>query len=151
MPFNLKVKSLSAQLHNSFRNMLSEAIMYFDRGNYETSYSKLIKTLELNPYSSRAYYYLGLYYEQKMNYKKAQEVFQKAWDYQIFEIAHDANEHGKIMKELANECDIPVADIETVFEKKKKLELFGNPLDYIHPNEVGHSIVAKELFKKLLN
>lgn len=53
-------------------------------------------------------------------------------------------EYRKIIKQLANELEIKVLDLSNVFNDVNKLTIDG-----VHPNDLGHEVIAKALAKYL--
>lgn len=150
MPMNFRLNSPLEDEKNIFNFTLAKAASYFDSGEYDQAYKELKTALKYSPLSSKAYYYLGLYYDINRNSKEAATALRKAWDYQIYDVAEDFNTYGKIMEDVAKQYKIPLVNISDIFGTKKDLNLFDNPSDYIHPNAAGHRIIADELCDTLL-
>lgn len=145
MPMNLRLNYSSEAEKNIFNFTLAKAVCYFNSREYNQAYKELNMALKYNPLSSKAHYYLGLYYDINRNFKEATTTLRKAWDYQIYDVAEDFNTYGKIMEDVAKQYKIPLVNMSAIFSTKKDLNLFDNPSDYIHPNAMGHRIIADGL------
>ena len=145
MPMNFKLDSPSEAEKNIFNFTLAKAISYFDSKEYNQARKELNTALKYNPFSSKAHYYLGLCCDINRNPGEAAAAFKKAWDYQIYDVAEDFNTYGKIMEGVARQYNAPLVNMSDIFSIKNDLNLFDNPRDYIHPNAMGHRIIADEL------
>lgn len=62
--------------------------------------------------------------------------------------------HGKynrLVRELSNEKNIPLADLDLIFRRGDVTSLFDDPeQDIIHPNSKGYGIMAREIGKTIL-
>lgn len=145
MPTNFRPSMPSESEKDIFNFTLAKAIGCFDSKEYDRAYEGLKAALKCNPLSSKAYYYLGLYYDISKDPEEALTAFRKAWDYQIYDVAEDFNAYGKIMEDVARQYEVPLVNMPEAFSAKKDLKLFDNPRDYIHPNAMGHRIIADEL------
>lgn len=58
--------------------LIELAKFYFLNSKYDEAINELNKVLEINPGNSEAYYNLGLIYENKNQYEKAREMYEKA-------------------------------------------------------------------------
>jgi len=147
MPLNLPTTPLIPAGSKKFSEELTlQAINHLRIGSHEQAYSKLKEALNHNPYANKIYYYLGCYYEQRRDYKEAESEFKKAKDYLIFETAHDGKIYSRIMEEVAYQYSIPLVDIAKAFARKNSQDLFNSSNDPIHPNSIGHRIIAEKIY-----
>ncbi len=61
------------------------------------------------------------------------------------------SKYNRLVRELAGEKDIPLADLDLIFRKRDVTSLFDEPeQDIIHPNSKGYGIMAREIGKTIL-
>jgi len=152
MPLNLPpppyISEASSQKSD---RLMDEGRKYMDIGFYDEAISKFKEVLVISPFSSEGHYYLGVCYEFKKDYKSAEAEFEKAKDYDSFRCRLDSEVYNEAMDRVANEENIPLIDIVSIFknENDKKLFLYEKS-DPIHPDILGHRLIAEEIYKILL-
>ena len=100
---------------------------------------------------STYYYKLGCEHEGKHEYNKAYKLFKKAKDYLVLNCSKDVEGYQRVMEEVAEEYNIPLADAaETLISAKKHRAVFNGPRDPIHPNAEGHRLIAEIVNKEIL-
>lgn len=99
---------------------------------------------------SKFYFDIGCSYENIKQYKKARFLFKKAKDYQVLECYRDGTIYQHIMEELAHRYNISLVDASAVFLREgKDVNLFNGPHDPIHPNEIGHRLIAEAIYTEM--
>ena len=67
-------------------------------------------------------------------------------DYLIFETTQDGKVYSQTMEVVAKQHNTPLVDIPRAFAERNNQELFNGREDPIHPNSLGHRIIAEELY-----
>lgn len=107
----------------------------------------LEEAVQLDPYYSEAYYYLGVWYRERGDFPAASDHFKKAKDQEAYRCGRDGRLYNAVMRNIATEMDVAAVDIVPAFEAVKDGYLFVDPnADPIHPNARGHDIIARELY-----
>ncbi len=150
MPVNLPVqKEIVERLWSDANNHMNYAITYIKIGRYNEAASELLKVIKDNPYSSEAFYYLGICSEKQKKFREAKSYFRKARKLEFLQCGRLGKLYNEIMQEVADERKVPLVDIVSTFEafsKKNDAYLFLDPVhDSIHPNVIGHKIIAMEV------
>ena len=123
---------------------------HFDKKDYPQAVSYLKKSLHYNPIFSEAYYYLGQCELHLGDRARAEKYFQEVKKCESFGCARDAIKYNKIMEDVAKEYGIPLVDIVEAFKRNKNEYLYLHPQeDTIHPNQLGHRIIAVELYNTI--
>ena len=129
------------------------ALTYGSLKGYDPTIKELRKALEYNPYSARAFYYLGVYHFKKNDADSAKIYFQKAKEMELLECVRLTRVYNDIMSRVASERNIPMVDAVSAFDeftRKTGLSLFINPPhDFVHPNIEGHRIISQEIYRAL--
>jgi lysophospholipase L1-like esterase len=148
------LKDIDASLKNTAEEYIASALRWAQSQRYDEAILELGRALQYNPYSVRGWYYLGMYFYKKHMPEKAAMYFQKAKEMELLECVTLSKEYNRIMQDVAIERGIPCVDTVTVFEKymqEKKESLFVNPgHDLVHPNTVGHRLIAETLADSLI-
>ena len=153
MPVNLPTKKIPTKqelieinkLMVQFENVLQQ-------NNYSECKNILQKVLSIDPFYTKCYYYLGLLAEKENNIDLANNYFEKAKNFEIFDCATISIEYNEIMRNVALENHIDFCDCAEEFKKHNDDYLFVDPkYDCFHPNAKGHNIIAKMLTKQIIN
>jgi len=132
---------------------IDSALTYGSLKGYDPTIKELRKALEYNPYSARAFYYLGVYHFKKNDADSAKIYFQKAKEMELLECVRLSKAYNGIMTRVASERNIPLVDAVSAFDeftRKTGLSLFINPpRDFVHPNIEGHRIISREIYRTL--
>jgi len=150
-----KEKELSDELIDKANKHIICGLNYGESGMYDVAIAEIVKALEYNPYSAKAFYYLGVYSTVRKEFKNADLYFQKAKEMELFECARLTKVYNGIMQEVANQNKVPLVDIVLAFEDFIKGDenkcLFVNPeYDFVHPNAQGHRIISEEIANILI-
>lgn len=120
---------------------------------YDSAIKELKKALEYNPYSAKAFFYLGIYHFKKKDTSIAKVYFQKAKEMELLECVRLSKVYNDIMSQVARERGIPLVNAVSAFDqfsKKTGLSLFINPEhDFVHPNIEGHRIISQGIYRAL--
>lgn len=151
MPVNLAVREeLAGSLQVKAEEGIGRAFLYAQEGKLDAAVAELKKALEYNPYSSKAFYYLGVYSQRQGKSGEAQNYFRKAKERELFQCGRIGKVYNEVMQETAAERNIPLVDIVSAFDtfsKKSGEYLFLDPAgDTIHPNTIGHQIISREIY-----
>jgi len=154
MPVNLpSQKIVSESLGRRAKGHLDKALEYIGNNNYELASSELKRTLEHDPYSSKALYYLGICSQKKNEFENAKNYFQKTKEMELYQCGRLGRDYNKIMEETANKNNIIFVNIASYFDAIKAASgeyLFLDPDgDTIHPNAAGHKIIASLIYETL--
>lgn len=154
MPVNLpSQKVISESLHRRASGYLDKALEYIGSNSYELASNELKKTLEHDPYSSKALYYLGICSQKKNELENAKNYFQKAKEAELYQCGWLGKDYNKIMEETAKENNLIFVNIASYFDTIKAgggEYLFLDPDgDTIHPNTVGHKLIAYKIVTAL--
>ncbi|MBU0635370.1 MAG: hypothetical protein KKB82_08815 [Candidatus Omnitrophica bacterium] len=146
-----------------FRNNLEEIIDICRVNNIKLMFIKMPVNLPkpvLSPSEEQiiksgdnlsAYYFKrGFESEENKNYKRANAFYKKALDYQIIDCRRDALYYQKIMADVASKHNIPLINCAEVFEKDINKNLFNGPNDPIHPNFLGHKLIAQLIYREII-
>jgi len=155
MPVNLPVKQeVSDVLKLKADFCFNKAFEYANNGKYSQSVNKLKEALKYMPYSSKAYYYLGICSQRQKEFNKANSYFKKAKEMELFQCGKLAKIYNKAMQEVAARRKIPLVDIVlafNIFNKENDEYLFLDPKgDTIHPNLIGHKIISRQVYDALV-
>jgi len=151
MPIGFPFKGeISVSAKKKSDKYIVESLNYANSDNYDRAIVELKKALEYNPYSSKAFYYLGTYCEIQKDFKKAEMYFQKAKEMEFFECAKLSKIYNRAMQNIASNRNVALVDVVTPFEEDSE-SLFVNPThDFVHPNAKGHKIISKRIFDALI-
>lgn len=154
MPVNLpSPKAIPESLTRRANVHLDKALEYIDNCNYELAGIELEKTLEHDPYSSKALYYLGICSQKKNEFENAKNYFQRAKEMELYQCGRLGRDYNKIMEETASKGNIIFINIASYFDAIKAAGgeyLFLDPGgDTIHPNAAGHKIIASLIYETL--
>ena len=100
------------------------------------------------------FYKQALMFFEKGEYPKAEKLFKKALDYQVFWCNEAGKQYQDIMRRIAEENNILLVDAQDLFDRYsagEKEQLFNGVYDRIHPGGLGHKVIADELFRMFDN
>lgn len=148
MPVNspLSKRLLKAKQHRA-DEYISRGLDYFRSNKIDMAIKEFKKAAIYNPRSSKALFYLGVSYETKKEFVLAEECLQKVKDIQALQCREDIGVYNEIMEKVAKQNGVPLVDVVSAFAKSKGKKLFTTP---IHPNAMGHKIIAAEIYNTLL-
>ncbi len=155
MPVNLpKTGNVSETARSQAGKNIDQAIELAKKENIQGAVHVLKKAVEHDPFSSRAFYFLGVYNEKLNEKDKARNYFKKAVKNELFECARLAKDYNRIMSNVAKIENIPLVDIIDQFDKFHENDgryLFLDPdHDTIHPNRLGHYIIAEAVYQEMI-
>ncbi len=155
MPVNLPAKKkASDSLKLKANSCFDKAFEYANNGEYNQAIGQLKEALGYTPYSSKAYYYLGVYSQRQKKFNKASNYFQKAKKMELFQCGSLSKFYNKTMQEIAVRRKIPLVNIVltfAAFSKANSKYLFLDPEgDTIHPNAIGHKIIGRQVYATLV-
>lgn len=152
--FPFKGERLSDSSLEECAGCIAQSRVYAESGMYDKAIAEARKALEFNPYSAEAFYYLGVYYRERKEFKEANGYFQKAKEMELFECAKLGKAYNDIMEQTALENRIPLVDVASAFEgfarRNKKEPLINPGHDFVHPSVKGHRIISREIKKALI-
>ncbi len=154
MPVNLAVQEeVTGPFQAKAEEEIARALAYVQADKLDEAVAELKKALEYNPYSSKAFYYLGVYSQRQGKFNEAQNYFQKAKERELFQCGRLGKIYNKVMQETAAERSVPLVDIVSAFDtysRENDEYLFLDPAgDTIHPNVTGHRIIAGEIYRRM--
>ena len=154
MPVNLPAaEDVPADLQARADRSIEKALALADSDRYPEAVSELKKAVEDNPYSSKAFFYLGQYAEQLNHPEDAQEYFKTAVRMELFECEKLGKIYNTIMEETAAEEKVVLVDVVSEFQAYRKSHQTPLFLEYkrdtIHPNRLGHEIISRLIFRAL--
>ena len=157
MPMQLpfKEKELSESLIANADRRIMNGLNYVESKMYAEAINEMEKAIEYNPYSAKAFYYLGVCSARVKKFKNEELYFQKAKEMELYECAMLTKVYNGIMNEVGNQKRVPLVDIVLAFENfikgKENKSLFVNPeYDFVHPNAQGHGIISEEISDVLI-
>ncbi|MDD5102248.1 MAG: hypothetical protein PHH62_04615 [Endomicrobiaceae bacterium] len=153
MPVNLPAKRMLTDAEKmNVDNLLFEAENEMKNNNYIQAKKLFEKILLIDEYFPISYYYLGIIADIEKNSYLADEMFEKAKNYEIFDCADISLKYNDVMRKVSQEKQIPLCDSAKDFIEYKKDYLFVDPkLDCFHPNAKGHHIIANKLVDILMD
>ena len=156
MPVNLlAVKYVPDQLQSQADGYIEKALVYAEVNEYKDAVLELKKATDLNPYSGKAFYYLGKYYAQMKKFDNAHEAFQQAIKVELFECEKLGKKYNQIMQEVANEEKVILVDIVSEFNEFRKTSTADLFLDVkndtIHPSSAGHAVIGQTLYDVIMD
>ncbi len=153
MPVNLpEKKTLLPSEKEYLKNAVAEAEKEIKNKDYKRAKRILDRLLYIDEYSPKVYYYLGIIADIEHKSKLADEMFEKAKNYEIFDCAAVSRQYNEIMRKVSLERNIPLCDSEKDFNEYKNGYLFVDPKkDCFHPNAEGHKLIAGRLSAVLLD
>ncbi|MEW5945072.1 MAG: GDSL-type esterase/lipase family protein [bacterium] len=151
MPVNLPpAEDLPAGRVAGAARLLSQGIALIGKGDWEGAAAKLERAAELNEYLSEAYYYLGVCRRRMGEAEKAGEAIVAAFRSEARRCGRDARIFNEAMSEVARQKGAPLADAAAAFAAREGETLFNTAdKDPLHPNETGHGIIAREIYKAM--
>lgn len=155
MPVNLPAEAEASELLRSKADScFGKAFGYAKNDKYSLAVCELKEALKYTPYSSKAYYYLGVYSQRQKEFNEAEGYFQKAKEMELFQCGRLAKLYNKAMQEATVRGKIPLVDIVLAFDafsKENDKYLFLDPEgDTIHPNVIGHNIIGRQVYDALV-
>jgi len=156
MPVNLPAaENISTARQLQADSSIERALAFASTQRFDESIKALKEAILYNPYSSKAFYYLGQYSEHIKDENDAQEYFKQALKMELFECEKLGKVYNKVMEEVAAEENVVLVDIVSefaVYKEKHKTPLFLEyKKDTIHPNPIGHQIISQAIYKILMN
>ncbi len=154
MPINLpSPQNVSKLLQLKSDSHIEKGLLLVQANEYNKSVEEFKKAVDCNPYSSKAFYYLGVSYEKIKRTKEAHGCFKKTTKMELYECAKLGKMYNAIMKEIANEEKVVLVEIDMEFDrfyKKNNTYLFLDPNhDTIHPNNAGHAIISRAIYEAI--
>ena len=152
MPVNLpNFRNIPSADLGKAASLLSSGIAYFKSADYDKAIMQMNASLGYNSYSSQAFYYLALSFKKKGNPVKFKEYVDKAKANEAYECGEAGLLYNSIMEETAKTYHVPLVDIVSAFNEIKNEYLFISPThDSIHPNALGHKIIAYQIYNTLI-
>ncbi|MBD3264816.1 MAG: hypothetical protein GF375_06915 [Candidatus Omnitrophica bacterium] len=146
--FPFEAEPLAEDVLKRSNENLAIAVKLIKAGKCNQAVLKLKEAVADNPYSAKAYYYLGFCSAMNSDEESAKIYFDKAKKMELLECAIIANVYNQEMEELALERNIELVDIKEKFLAYPDLKtLFVNSdYDLVHPNEKGHRIIANNIY-----
>jgi len=156
MPVNLPApEPVLAGLHTQAERHINMALASAELNQYEDAIEALKKAIMLNPYSGKAYYYIGKYCEKLNKPEDARKYFKKTLKMELFECGQLGKVYNKIMQKVASEENVFLVDIVSAldeYQKKDNAPLFLDERnDSIHPSAVGHAVIGRAIYKVLID
>lgn len=153
MPVNLPAKEIiTEEEKKEIDSLFKEFNNEFKKESFVQAENILSKILLIDGYNSKAYYYLGLIAEKENNINLANEYFEKAKNFEIFDCFLISSSYNDIMRTVAFDNNIELCDCAMEFSKQNEDYLFVDPKkDCFHPNAKGHKIIADVVYLKLIN
>jgi len=100
---------------------------------------------------SHYYYSKGEMHERKGKYADARVYFEKAKNYQVLDCSRRVTSYQQVMEDMGRIYKLPVIDADHLFRDAGDYQsLFNGREDPIHPNSLGHKIIAEALFDVIL-
>jgi lysophospholipase L1-like esterase len=151
MPVNLPLPKQIAEVKNAeSRAYLAKGALNLANHKYETAIKFFLYSKNDNPYLSEAYYYLGVCYEKRGESQMARLYFMKAREQEAFRCGLEGQRYNNIMQTVANKNNTPLVDIVSAFKTNKEYLFVDQKHDPIHPNAIGHNIIALEIYNTLI-
>lgn len=130
-------------------SLLAQAKKSLDTGAAGDAVRALEEARGLAPGYADVQFQLGRAYEVQGRWDDARAAFTRARDVDAQPVRSISVLIDTIRK-VAAEKDVPLVDIDRVFEQKAPHGLVGFNLveDYVHPNKEGHRVIAQELWAR---
>ena len=112
---------------------------------YETELQSALQRIERRPEMPASYFQAGYCYQHLGDSIRATECFANADS--LDDDHHNLKLYNQIMREVAAQYRLPLADCEEAFSQENTVNLFVD--DGIHPNEKGHALIADEVCKAI--
>lgn len=153
MPVNFPGKVETTKEEKAKIEALIEDIkVLIEKKDFYEAKEKIGDILTIDKYLPVAYYYLGIIAQEEKDINSANELFEKAKNYEIFDLATLALKYNDIMRKVAAEKNVLVCDSARDFKEYQKDYLFVDPeKDCFHPNDIGHKIIADKLTSVIID
>lgn len=150
-PVNLPApETVSWQARQKAAGFLGQALDAFGAKKLNEAAALLRRLVELDPYCSNAWYWLGVCEQKQGNGQKAAHCFEKARTSEVFKCGLDAKAYNSVMQDVAVKNNVVLCDLVKAFAPFDPDELFlTSHSDPIHPGAKGHSVAAQNLFDVL--
>lgn len=147
MPVNFPgKKELNEEETEKIKTLTDKVKDLIEKKDFIEAKKTIDDILKIDEYLPVAYYYLGIIAQQGNDINTANELFEKAKNYEIFDLAALALKYNDVMRKVAKERDILLCDSAKDFKEYKKDYLFvDSQKDCFHPNDIGHKIIADKL------
>ena len=141
-----KLVKIDDATKNRAERFITASTYFANSGQFLSAISCLKKSLQYNPYSAKAFYYLGVYNYKLKNHHLAKICFQIAKELELQECALAVKMYNSLMEKVAREYRIPIIDVSSIFRNRE--EMFLNPgHDFVHPSVLGHKRIGEEIAK----
>jgi Flp pilus assembly protein TadD len=138
---------LSLDVRKAVGNLLADARAALGRGDAASAAARLERARQLSPGHAELHFYLGKAYEALGRWEDARASYVRARD-------SDASPQRAIssvndtIRRLAEERDVPLVDVERLFEREAPHGLLGFDAfeDYVHPKPEAHRRIALALW-----
>jgi tetratricopeptide (TPR) repeat protein len=142
---------LSAEDREALEQLLTEGLSAVERGDYGAAVEAYEAGRELAPNHASVHFELGRAYEALERWEDARASYIRARDTDG-RPERAVSELNATIRRLAIERDVPLVDVEHLFEGIAPHQLLGFNLfeDYVHPNPEGHRLIALALWKQML-
>tara|TARA_B100000686_G_C16734327_1_gene942680 strand:+ start:206 stop:1738 length:1533 start_codon:yes stop_codon:yes gene_type:complete len=124
----------------------------FEIGKYDIAIKSFKKALFISPRYAETHFYLGKVYEKKKDFFLARKHFVLAREYDKVHL-RGCLKLNFIVSEVAKRYNIPVLDMEQVFDRASIGRISGNNFffEHVHPNINGQLIMAEAYARFLSN
>jgi Flp pilus assembly protein TadD len=138
---------LSLDVRKAVGDLLADARAALGRGDAASAAAQLERARQLSPGYAELHFYLGQAYEALGRWEEARASYVRARD-------SDASPQRAIssvndtIRRLAEERDVPLVDVEDLFEREAPHGLLGFDWfeDYVHPKPEAHRQIALALW-----
>lgn len=100
--------------------------------------------------NAESYFKMGIEATKTGEYESAKKFYTLAKDHDALRF-RASEEFNIVLRELAENNNIPIVPLVSYFEQASEYEIMGNNLfwEHLHPNKEGYNILANAFFKSL--
>ncbi len=149
-PFESGFSSKRSQLKKEINELVIHGQKLLADGKPDSALKYLNKAFELDSSYAKTEFLLGKLFLQKHNPQTALIHFKKARDYDLIRFRAPSY-FNRVIKNIAEEKNIPFVDLENIFEQKSSDKIPGYDLilEHIHPNYFGYFLMARSIAKEI--
>ena len=130
--------------------LINEGLNLMNEGKFAEALNIFNKAGQLEPEHAEIKFYSARCYDTLHIFKEAYNLYRMARDYDALRF-RATTDFSQLIREVANDQNIPVADAEQMFENASPHKLVGKNLilEHLHPNFEGYFLLAKVFFETL--
>ena len=153
MPVNLPTgKPVPKGKQEQAMRLRYQGIALFQGNDFDNAANRLEQAAALDPHDGQAHYFLGLCRLRLGQKDLAQKAMDDTMVSETYRCGRDGLVYNAIVQQVADQRGVPMVDAVGAFAAHDDRYLFVSPQDDpIHPNALGHDILARELYRTLVS